>query len=61
MASNPEADSAPRRGAEASNSAKAAEKQRLAEALRDNLRRRKAQDRGRRAAAAETPGKVPPQ
>ncbi len=39
--------------------AKAADNERLAAALRENLRRRKAQERGRRAAQAERPGKLP--
>jgi hypothetical protein len=42
-----------------SGSAKAAETERLAEALRDNLRRRKAQERGRRAAATTDTRKLP--
>jgi hypothetical protein len=45
-------------GAASSGSAKAAERERLAEALRANLRRRKAQERGRRA-AAERPENLP--
>ena len=45
-------------GTASSGSAKAAEKERLAEALRANLRRRKAQERGRRA-AAERPENLP--
>jgi len=35
---------------------KAAEKQRLAEALRENLKRRKAQARGRRAESSQNSG-----
>jgi hypothetical protein len=38
-----------------SGSVKTAQNARLAEALRQNLRRRKAQKRGRRAATAERP------
>jgi hypothetical protein len=54
----PQADTgkAPAQRGEAAASSKA--KQRVAEALRENLRRRKAQERGRRA-AAEMPEKLP--
>ncbi len=54
----PQADTgkAPAQQGEAITSSKA--KQCLAEALRENLRRRKAQERGRRA-ATEVPEKLP--
>jgi hypothetical protein len=42
-----------------SGSVKTAQNGRLAEALRENLRRRKAQERGRRAATAERPENLP--
>jgi hypothetical protein len=60
MAVGPEqGNKAPHGGGATSGAAKAAEKGRLAEALRENLRRRKAQECGRRAAAADRPGKLP--
>ena len=58
MAAGPE-NKAPQGGVATSQSARASENERLAEALRENLRRRKAQERGRRAAAddqAKSPG-----
>jgi hypothetical protein len=57
MAAEPE-NKAPQDGVAASRSAKAAENARLAEALRENLRRRKAQERARRTAASD-PGQLP--
>ncbi len=60
MAAGPQPGNKPPGGGGATSGvAKAAENERLAEALRENLRRRKAQERGRRAAAAERPGKLP--
>jgi hypothetical protein len=58
MAAGPE-NKAPQGGGATSSSATVAENERLAEALRENLRRRKAQERGRRTAAAERAGKLP--
>ncbi len=48
-ATNPEAKTAPNKAPDALSPAKLAEKQRLAEALRANLRRRKDQTRQRKA------------
>ena len=48
-ATDPEAKAAPQKAADALSPAKLAEKQRLAEALRANLRRRKEQTRQRKA------------
>ncbi|HUO55790.1 MAG TPA: hypothetical protein VMU18_13675 [Rhodoblastus sp.] len=52
----PERKSEPAKAPAALSSAKLAEKQRLAEALRANLRRRKEQARSRKAKAAEDAG-----
>ena len=46
----------PKKPGEALSPAKLREKQRLAEALRENLRRRKAQTRGRRADSSGNSG-----
>jgi hypothetical protein len=56
----PEAENAPQPAAPALSPGKLAEKQRLAEALRANLRRRKEQTRQRRAGAEKGAGSQDP-